>query len=167
MVDVARSWFWDLAAVFQFGQASSRGLHQNSNCVCVWAQAVCVNVRAYAHRMCRRGCKYVCVHMRMCICMRGCMHLHMVHKCAKVISLTPRCGGPYPSPKMVSLRSSLCSFSVRNRTGGQPKEIAEVCISRQGTRNGRSICVCAQASLVHVHACAHLCVYFGVCMDVC
>ena len=70
-------------------------------------------------------------------------------------------GGPYPSLKMVSLRSSLCSFSVRNRTGGKPKEIAEVCISRQGTRNGRSICVCAQASLVNVHVCAHLCVYFS------
>ena len=37
----------------------------------------------------------------------------------------------------------------------------------QGTRNGRSICVCAQASCVHVHVCAHLCVYFGVCMDAC
>ena len=75
--------------------------------------------------------------------------------------------GPYPNPKMVSLRFSLCSFSVRNRTGGKPREIAEVCIFRQGTRNGRSICVCAQTSLVHVHVCAHLCVYFGVCMDVC
>ena len=64
-----------------------------SNCVCVWAQAVFVHVRACAHLMCRCGCKYVCMHMRMCICMRACMHLNMVHKCAKVISLTPRCGG--------------------------------------------------------------------------
>ena len=60
--------------------------------------------------------------MRMCICMRACMHLHMVHKCAKVISLTFSEGGDpiRQSPKMVSLRSSLCSFSVRNRTGGKP-----------------------------------------------
>ena len=29
----------------------------------------------------------------MCICMRACMHLHMVHRCATVNSLTPRCGG--------------------------------------------------------------------------
>ena len=27
--------------------------------------------------------------------------------------------------------------------------------------------MCAQASRVHVHVCAHLCVYFGVCMDAC
>ena len=27
------------------------------------------------------------------------MHLHMVHKCAKVISLTPRCGGTLSEPK--------------------------------------------------------------------
>ena len=27
--------------------------------------------------------------------------------------------------------------------------------------------MCAQASRMHVHACAHLCVYVGVCMDVC
>ena len=75
-------------------------MHQKSNCVCVWAQAVFVHVRACAHLMCRCGCKYVCVHMRMCICMRACMHLHMVHKCAKVISLTPRCGGdPIRAPK--------------------------------------------------------------------
>ena len=76
-------------------------------------------------------------------------------------------GGPYPSLKMVSLRYSLCSLLVRIRTGGKPKEIAEVWITSQGTRNGRSISLCAQACLVHVHMCAHLCVYLGVCVDVC
>ena len=36
-------------------------------------------------------------------------------------------GGLYPSQKMVSTRSSLYSFLVRTRTGGEPREIAEVC----------------------------------------
>ena len=76
-------------------------------------------------------------------------------------------GGPYPRPKMVSLWFCLCSFSVRNRSGGKLKKSAEVRITSQGTRNGRSICLCAQASFVHVHLCAHLCVYLGVCVDVC
>ena len=74
-------------------------------------------------------------------------------------------GGLYPSPKMVSLPSSLCSLSVRIRTARKPKEIAEVSITSQGTRNGRTLCVCAQASRVLVHvciltcacACAHVC----------
>ena len=126
-----------------------------------------MHVRACTHLMCRCGCKYVCI--------RAFVHMHArMHaspygsQVCKSHRFDPQMlGGPYPSPKMVSLRSSLCSFSVRNRTGGKPIEIAEVCIFRQGTRNGRSICVCAQASLVHVHLCAHLCVYFGVCMDVC
>ena len=30
-------------------------------------------------------------------------------------------GGPYPSLKVGSVWSSLCSFSVRNRTGGKPR----------------------------------------------
>ena len=105
--------------------------------------------------------------MRTCICMRA---LHASPYGSQVCSrqFDPKMwGGPYPRPKLVSLRSSVCSFSVRNRTGGGPREIVEVRITSQGTRNGRNICVCAQASLVHVHVCAHLCVYFGVCMDAC
>ena len=68
-------------------------------------------------------------------------------------------GGTLSEPKKVSLRSSLCSFSVRNRTGGKPREIAEVCIFRQGTRNGRSICVCAQTRCVHVYLCISACMH--------
>ena len=89
------------------------------------AGSVCA--RACAHLMCRCVCKYVCMHMRMCICMRACMHLHMVQKWTTLISLTHHpWGGPYPSLKMASVWSSLCSFSVRNRTGGKPRFDAQM-----------------------------------------
>ena len=35
------------------------------------AGSVCA--RACAHLICRCGCKYVCMHMRVCICMRACI----------------------------------------------------------------------------------------------
>ena len=80
-----------------------------------------LHVRACAHLSFRCGCKYVCLHMRICICVRACMHLigftNVQHS-----QFDPQMwGGPYPSPKMVSLWSSLCLFSVRNRTGGQSR----------------------------------------------
>ena len=68
---------------------------------------------------------YVCT----CVCAYACAHacISIWFKNVQHISLTPSCwGGPYPSLKMASVWSSLCSFSVRNRTGGKPRFDAQM-----------------------------------------
>merc|ERR1712177_139729 len=70
------------------------------------------------------------------ICMYAHAHVHMhARMCASpygskmynTYQFDPELwGGPCPSPKMVSLWSSLCSFSVRNRPGGKLRESADM-----------------------------------------
>ena len=126
------------------------------------AGSFCARACVYAS-VCLYGCKYVLMRVHMC------MHLHMVQKCATVISLTSRCWGGFIRGQKWSRCGLLCVCFLFGfeQEANQRKLLRCGNFTSQGTRNGRSICVCAQASRVHVHVCAHLCVYFGVCMDVC
>ena len=85
---------------------------------------------AYGRRQClstcvrvRISCVDVGVNMYVCICACACACAHMHasqygSQISKSHQFDPQMwGGPYPSLKMVSVWSSLCSFSVRNRTG--------------------------------------------------
>ena len=60
---------------------------------------------------------------------------------------------------MVSLRSSLCSFLVRIRTGGKPKEIAEVLESLVKEPEMTGAFACARKHLVCTCICASLRAY--------
>ena len=80
-----------------------------------------VRACACAHLMCRCGCKYVCLHIwvRMHARMHASPYGSQIYNTHQ---FDPQMwGGPYPSLKMVSVWSPLCSFSVRNRTGGKPR----------------------------------------------
>ena len=91
-----------------------------------------LRLRMGAGSFCARAC--VCashVSMWVRICMYAYAHVHMharMHasqygsQMCKSHQFDPQMwGGLYPSLKMVSVWSSLCSFSVRNRTGGKPR----------------------------------------------
>ena len=80
-------------------------------CTCVRVRISCVDVGVNM---------YVCI----CACANACVHDASPHgsKMYNTYQFDPHpWGGPYPSLKMASVRSSLCSFSVRNRAGGKPR----------------------------------------------